>query len=162
MPCTVNSLAERGHLHGRVRLPTGQLAVCGCVAIRGGDQSSDWLDFYVPVGALDQADVAHWDGRSFFRSSVMDDWLAILGTRCGSAFALVVLIAVLGAAVGGDPKDGSGKDKAAVSEDRRTRIVPATGGRASALPLSARGHRACVYRRGRSRMLSWLKTSRAA
>ncbi|MDQ0745993.1 hypothetical protein QF034_000224 [Streptomyces africanus] len=43
MPCTVGSLIEFGHLQGQVRLPTGQLVVCGCVAIRGGDGSSDWL-----------------------------------------------------------------------------------------------------------------------
>ncbi|MFF9085111.1 hypothetical protein ACF1BE_01545 [Streptomyces sp. NPDC014991] len=81
VPCTVASLAEFGHLHGQVRLPTGQLAVCGCVAIRGGDDSSDWLDFYVPLGALDKAGIAYWDGRPFFRSPVMDDWLAVIGTE---------------------------------------------------------------------------------
>ncbi|MER7479137.1 hypothetical protein ABTX60_16085 [Streptomyces sp. NPDC126510] len=80
VPCTVASLTEYGHLHGRVRLPTGQLVVCGCVAIRGGDDSSDWLDFYIPDGALDNAGIAHWDGRPFFRSAVMDDWLAAIGT----------------------------------------------------------------------------------
>ncbi|MFE0437346.1 hypothetical protein ACFW2K_20615 [Streptomyces nigra] len=75
------SLAEFGHLSGRVRLPTGHLTVCGCVAIRGGDESSDWLDFYVPLGALDKAGVAYWDGRPFFRSDVMDEWLAAIGTE---------------------------------------------------------------------------------
>nr|WP_231628089.1 TetR/AcrR family transcriptional regulator [Streptomyces sp. Z38] len=34
------------------------MVVCGCVAIRGGDESSDWLDFYVPAGALDKAGLA--------------------------------------------------------------------------------------------------------
>lgn len=81
VPCTVASLTEYGHLHGQVRLPTGPLAVCGCVAIRGGDDSSDWLDFYVPLGALDKAGIAYWDGRPFFRSAVMDDWLAAIGTE---------------------------------------------------------------------------------
>ncbi|WP_330327463.1 hypothetical protein [Streptomyces pseudovenezuelae] len=70
-----------GHLRGQVRLPTGQLVVCGCVAIRGDDESSDWLDFYVPLGALDNAGLAYWDGRPFFRSAVMDDWLAAIPTR---------------------------------------------------------------------------------
>ncbi|AXE86919.1 hypothetical protein [Streptomyces sp. Go-475] len=81
MPCTVGSLTEYGHLRGQVRLPTGHLVVCGCVAIRGGDDSGDWLDFYVPLGALDHAGVAHWDGRPFFRSSVLDDWLATIGAE---------------------------------------------------------------------------------
>ncbi|OQR59726.1 hypothetical protein B6E66_33940 [Streptomyces maremycinicus] len=82
VPCTVDSLAESGgHLHGQVRLPTGQLVVCGCVAIRGGDDSGDWLDFYVPLGALDHAGLDYWDGRPFFRSAVMDEWLAAIGAE---------------------------------------------------------------------------------
>lgn len=36
--------------------------VCG-VAILEGEDSSDWLDFYVPDGGPDDAGVAHWDGR---------------------------------------------------------------------------------------------------
>ncbi|MEU9366788.1 hypothetical protein AB0D71_19045 [Streptomyces avermitilis] len=39
------------------------------------------LDLYVPVGALDHAGVAYWDGRPFFRSAAMDDWLAAIGTE---------------------------------------------------------------------------------
>ncbi|MEU2259328.1 hypothetical protein ABZ557_03415 [Streptomyces sp. NPDC019645] len=81
VPCTVASLSEHGHLRGQVRLPTGQLAVCGCLAIRGGDESSDWLDFYVPVGALEKAGIAYWNGRPFFRSADLDDWLAAIGTE---------------------------------------------------------------------------------
>ncbi|WP_225824011.1 hypothetical protein [Streptomyces naphthomycinicus] len=81
VPCTVGSLTEFGHLRGQVRLPTGQLVVRGCVAIRSSDESSDWLDFYVPVGALDQAGLAYWDGRPFFRSEVMDEWLAAIGAE---------------------------------------------------------------------------------
>lgn len=76
VPCTVASLTEYGHLLGQVRLPTGQLAVCGCMAARGGDESSDWLDFYVPTGALDKVGIVYWDGRLCFRSAVIDDWLA--------------------------------------------------------------------------------------
>ncbi|MFE3825778.1 hypothetical protein [Streptomyces sp. NPDC059092] len=81
VPCTVASLAEYGHLRGQVRLPTGQLSVCGCVAIRGGDEGSDWVDFYVPLGVLDKADIPYGDGRPFFRSAVMDDWLAGIGAE---------------------------------------------------------------------------------
>ncbi|MFJ4366644.1 hypothetical protein ACIP4S_21050 [Streptomyces chartreusis] len=93
VPCTVGSLTEFGHLYGQVRLPTGQLVVCGCVAIRGGDESSDWLDFYVPVGALDQAGVAYWDGRPFFTSAVMDEWLAAIGVEIfkNASFSLGVI-----------------------------------------------------------------------
>ncbi|MBQ0847227.1 hypothetical protein J8N05_03190 [Streptomyces sp. BH-SS-21] len=93
VPCTVGSLTEFGHLHGQVRLPTGQLVVCGCVAIRGGDESGDWLDFYVPVGALDHAGLAYWDGRPFFRSDVMDEWLAAIGTETfqSASFSLGVI-----------------------------------------------------------------------
>ncbi|MDT6983287.1 hypothetical protein ACFSUJ_00955 [Streptomyces lusitanus] len=81
VPCTVGSLTEFGHLHGQVRLPTGRLTVCGCLAIRGDDGSSDWLDFYVPLGALSKAGLAYWDGRPSFRSDVMDDWLAGIGAE---------------------------------------------------------------------------------
>ncbi|WP_217171453.1 hypothetical protein [Streptomyces sp. AC512_CC834] len=76
VPGTVASLTEYGHLLGQVRLPTGQMVVCGCAAVRGGDESSDWLDFYVPTGALDKAGIVYWDGQPFFRSAVIDDWLA--------------------------------------------------------------------------------------
>lgn len=76
VPCTVASLAEYGHVLGQVLLPTGHLAVCGCTAVRGGDEGSDWLDFYVPTGALDKAGIVYSDGRPHFRSSVIDDWLA--------------------------------------------------------------------------------------
>ena len=51
------------------------------MAIRGGDESSDWLDFYIPLDALDHAGLAYWDGQPFFRSNVMDDWLAAIGTE---------------------------------------------------------------------------------
>ncbi|MFJ7072200.1 hypothetical protein [Streptomyces sp. NPDC098781] len=91
--CTVDSLTEFGHLHGQVRLPTGHMVVCGCVAIRGGDESSDWLDFYVPLGALAHAGLAYWDGRPFFRSRMMDDWLAGVGAKVfeRTPFALGVI-----------------------------------------------------------------------
>lgn len=81
VPCTVASLAEHGHLLGQVRLPTGPLAVCGCTAVRGGGEGSDWLDFYVPTGALDKAGITYWDGRPCFRSAVIDDWLAGIAVK---------------------------------------------------------------------------------
>ncbi|MFJ2239826.1 hypothetical protein [Streptomyces sp. NPDC087859] len=81
VPCTVASLEEFGHLHGRVRLPSGDLVACGVMAVRGGDDSSDWLDFYVPDSALDAVGVPYWDGRSFYRSALIDDWLAAIATE---------------------------------------------------------------------------------
>lgn len=76
VPCTVASLSEYGHVLGQVLLPTGHLAVCGCTAVRCGDECSDWLDFFVPTGALDKAGIVYSGGRPHFRSSVIDDWLA--------------------------------------------------------------------------------------
>lgn len=32
------------------------------------------------VGALGQAGLSYWDGRPFFRSDGLDDWLAAIGT----------------------------------------------------------------------------------
>ncbi|MFD7258794.1 hypothetical protein [Streptomyces sp. NPDC059874] len=53
--CTVSSLAEFGHLRGTVALPSGRRVVCGCLAIRE-DDGTDWLAFYLPVGALSRVD----------------------------------------------------------------------------------------------------------
>jgi hypothetical protein len=55
VPCTVESLVEYGHLRGQVRLADGTLVVCGAVTVREED-GSDWLDFYLPLGALERAD----------------------------------------------------------------------------------------------------------
>ncbi|NNN36200.1 hypothetical protein HLK59_38765 [Streptomyces sp. S3(2020)] len=79
VPCTVASLEEFGRLHGRVRLPSAELVVCGVMAVRGGDDSSDWLDFSVPHGALAAVGVATGDGGPFYRSALIDDWPAAIG-----------------------------------------------------------------------------------
>ncbi|MER8233230.1 hypothetical protein [Streptomyces sp. NPDC094049] len=78
VPLTVAALAEFGRLHGRARMPAGQWMACSCTVVRGGG-GSDWLDFDIPLSALDLAGVAYGDGRPFFRSAVMDDWLAAIG-----------------------------------------------------------------------------------
>ncbi|WP_405739629.1 hypothetical protein OG885_37650 [Streptomyces sp. NBC_00028] len=79
VPCTVAALEEFGQLLGRVRLPTGELVAFGATAVRGGDDSSDWLDFGVPLSALRQAGVAFAEGP-FERSAAADDWLAAVAT----------------------------------------------------------------------------------
>ncbi|WP_329341596.1 hypothetical protein OG866_37000 [Streptomyces sp. NBC_00663] len=79
VPRTIAALEEFGQLLGRVRLPTGELVAFGVTAVRGGDDSSDWLDFGVPLSALWQAGVAFEEGP-FERSAATDDWLAALAT----------------------------------------------------------------------------------
>lgn len=51
------------------------------MAVRGGDDSSDWLDFYVPTGALEKAGIVYWSDQPFFRSAVIDDWLAAIAIK---------------------------------------------------------------------------------
>ncbi|MBT2447681.1 hypothetical protein J7F03_11455 [Streptomyces sp. ISL-43] len=78
---TVESLTRFGHVLGQVRLPTGQVVACGCMAIREDEADTvDWLDFYLPVGALHDAGV-DIDGRRSYRSAVLDDWLAAIGAE---------------------------------------------------------------------------------
>ncbi|GAA3825857.1 hypothetical protein GCM10022226_53270 [Sphaerisporangium flaviroseum] len=87
VPCTVSSLAEFGHLRGTVTLPTGHRVVCGCLASRD-DEGPDWLDFYLPMGALTRVD-KRIGGFPFSENSgvasltwrrSLDDWLASIGT----------------------------------------------------------------------------------
>jgi hypothetical protein len=88
VPCTVASLTTFGHLRGTVVLPSGRRVVCGCVTL-GGDEEPDWLDFYLPLGALARVDRRiggfPFDSRSGEESVVwrrpLDDWLAGIGTR---------------------------------------------------------------------------------
>jgi hypothetical protein len=87
VPCTVSSLAEFGHLRGTVTLPNGHRVVCGCLAIRE-DDGPDWLDFYLPMGALERVD-ERIGGFPFEENSgeasltwrhSLDEWLASIGT----------------------------------------------------------------------------------
>jgi hypothetical protein len=50
----VAALERYGHLHGVVMLPTGERTSWGAVAIRE-EAGDDWLDFYLPLGALTNA-----------------------------------------------------------------------------------------------------------
>jgi hypothetical protein len=84
--CTVASLTELGHLQGTVQLPGGRRIVCGCVAVRE-DDGPDWLDFYLPMGALARVDRRiggfpfgedGGPGSLAWRRPI-DDWLATIG-----------------------------------------------------------------------------------
>jgi hypothetical protein len=85
---TLESLAANGHLRGNVRLPDGHDIVCGVVAVRF-ENASDWLSFYLPLGALARTDPAV-DGYPFSADSgetsliwrrPIDDWLADVASR---------------------------------------------------------------------------------
>jgi len=52
---SLSSLERHGHLTGVVELPGGVRMVCGVVAVRE-EHGADWLDFYLPLGALGTAD----------------------------------------------------------------------------------------------------------
>lgn len=93
VPCTVASLERFGHLYGVVRLPNGAPMVCGVVAVRE-DNGPDWLDFYLPLGALGRAEPRsneHMVGdpgnssASLIWRRPIDDWLADLGAQVYSA-----------------------------------------------------------------------------
>jgi hypothetical protein len=89
LPCTWESIAQHGQLRGTVQLPTGELVVCGIVVVRegGGSYEPDWLDFYIPMGALGRIDsrVGGYpfgdDAESLQWRRPLDDWLAELGRR---------------------------------------------------------------------------------
>ncbi|MBN6035993.1 hypothetical protein [Amycolatopsis sp. 195334CR] len=88
--CTFESLQRYQHLRGVVALPDGTPIVCGVVAIRE-DDGSDWLDFYLPLGALENADprvgaYPHpFEGEAALAHLAwrrpIDDWLAEIGRR---------------------------------------------------------------------------------
>ncbi|TYC22462.1 hypothetical protein FXF52_20675 [Micromonospora sp. MP36] len=87
VPCTVESLERFGHLRGVVELPSGDRLVCGAVAVRE-EHGADWLDFYLPLGALGRVDgrVGGYpflpdDDDSLAWRRPVDDWLASVGRR---------------------------------------------------------------------------------
>ncbi len=47
---------ETGHLHGIATIPGVASTVCGCAVIREEESRIDWLDFYLPIGALERID----------------------------------------------------------------------------------------------------------
>ncbi len=79
-------LLERTHLQGLAQLPDGRKVACGSCVIRE-DEGIDWLDFYLPMGALeavydvggypfDEAGVAHKEWQI-----PVDGWLKEIGNH---------------------------------------------------------------------------------
>jgi hypothetical protein len=140
VPCTLASLLRFGHLRGVVRLPNGAPLVCGVVAVRE-DDGADWLDFYLPLGALGRAEPRsneHMVGDPSDGSASLnwrrpiDDWLAGLGARvyaaAGFRLGLIgneVSGATDAAAIAGDPP-ARRRIGYLIPSDGNVRYLPAT------------------------------------
>ncbi|MEV6849314.1 hypothetical protein [Actinoplanes sp. NPDC051411] len=132
VPCTQASLLQFGHLHGVVRLPNGAPIVYGVVAVRE-DNGPDWLDFYLPLGALGRAEPRsneHMVGDPSSGSASLawrrpiDDWMAGLGVRVYAAAGFQ--LGLIGNEVSGQT------DAAAIAGDPPTRrwigyLIPSDG-----------------------------------
>lgn len=86
LTASLSLLTERRHLLGVATLPSGLRVPCGTVAIREED-GSDWLDLYLPVGALSGLDkrvggfpFEEGTGSRLWREP-MDRWLADVAER---------------------------------------------------------------------------------
>ncbi|WP_051426492.1 hypothetical protein [Jiangella gansuensis] len=91
--CTLDALLRHGRLAGRTVLPRGRPVACGVRALRGmraaggGRRAAvDWLVFFLPVGALDQAEprsaaFPFRGGDSLLWRRPLDRWLAGIGAR---------------------------------------------------------------------------------
>ena len=75
---------SQGHLYGIATLPNGKRVACGTCPVRL-DDGSDWLDLYIPLGALGKA---HPIGPYLFNEDEasckgwqvpLDNWLVELG-----------------------------------------------------------------------------------
>jgi hypothetical protein len=81
-----SELLDHGHLQGLARLPNGAAVACGTCHVRL-DDDPDWLDFYLPMGALAAAyPVGGYpfepDGESSRQwRDQLDPWLADIGVR---------------------------------------------------------------------------------
>ena len=79
-------LINRMHLYGLAQLPDGKKVACGSCIIRE-DDGSDWLDFYLPTGALGKAyDIGGYpfDAAGFAHRDwqvPVDEWLKDIGTH---------------------------------------------------------------------------------
>lgn len=105
-PCTVAALQRHGRLAGLVTLPrgrNGRTVVCGARAVRQAS-GTDWLVFFIPVGALDLAEPR---SAAFpFRGSdsllwrrPLDRWLAGIGAQVHARLPL--RLALIGPEVAG-------------------------------------------------------------
>lgn len=80
--------ARPGGLRGVTRLPFGLDIVCGAVTVRE-DNGPDWLDFYVPLGALARNDPTiggfpfceDYGVATLAWRRPVDSWLAAIGSR---------------------------------------------------------------------------------
>ncbi|WP_328603151.1 hypothetical protein OG943_24015 [Amycolatopsis sp. NBC_00345] len=129
--CTLGSLRRHQHLQGIVTLPGGTPVVCGVVAIRE-DGGPDWLDFYLPLGALGRAEprvdafpfpfegegaLAHLAWRR-----PIDDWLAEVGRQVHAAAGFSY--GLIGHEVSGERRPADPPP-----EERRVGLlIPADGG----------------------------------
>ncbi|MBB5786842.1 hypothetical protein [Jiangella mangrovi] len=84
-PCTVAGLQRFGRLAGLVTLPRRRTVVCGARAVRQAS-GTDWLVFFIPVGALDLAEprsaaFPFRGGDSLLWRRPLDRWLAGIGAQ---------------------------------------------------------------------------------
>jgi hypothetical protein len=74
------------HLYGVARLDDDNRVACGCVAVREGESRIDWLDLYIPMGALEtvydiDSEAKHTANLETWRSwaAPLDEWFASIG-----------------------------------------------------------------------------------
>ncbi|TDD65343.1 hypothetical protein E1262_25575 [Jiangella aurantiaca] len=84
-PLTAVALQRHGRLAGLVTLPRRRTVVCGVRAVRQVS-GTDWLVFFIPVGALDLAEprsaaFPFRGGDSLLWRRPLDRWLAGIGAR---------------------------------------------------------------------------------
>lgn len=95
VPCRVERFDEPGHLYGIATLPTGARCVCGTVIVRESD-GPDWVDLYLPTGALERADsrvgAYPFDdpGASREWREPLDAWLASIASSVFSRVPFVL------------------------------------------------------------------------
>ncbi|MFG1674673.1 hypothetical protein [Micromonospora sp. NPDC049282] len=139
VPPARSSVVGSDHLYGRVDLPGGARIVCGVYVTRE-DRGSDWVDFYLPTGALARVD-ARLGGFPFFddggprsldRRRPIDDWLARVGAEMYDDVGF--RLRLIGYEVFGDPDVEEPFDRAdpparfgyLFPESTGVRYVPAT------------------------------------
>lgn len=126
VPCSLASLGESGHLRGTATLPSGRRVVCGAVVIREDESRRDWLDFYLPLGALSVADhrVGGFAGEGGVDTlawrAPIDEWFADIGVSVYRSAPFVY--ALIGFEVSGEDLPPSG-----VAERYIATLVPANG-----------------------------------